>query len=99
MTRNGPGHHRGSPPVPAVVLGSALGPRTGPERAEQVVVEPGDRLHRDALGAGSRALTDVRATAEALTILLGDHVHHPVVALRLALRQQPEVGDLRGGEE
>src|SRR4051794_20831868 len=60
----------------------------GPECAEQVVVEPRDGLHRDALGAGRGALTDVGAATEALAVLLGDHVDHPVVALGLALGEQ-----------
>src|SRR3954447_11383866 len=88
----------GSPPA-FVRSDSALRSRSRPESTEQVVVEPGDGLHRDALRAGGGALTDVGATAEALPVLLGDHVDHPLVALRLALREQAEVSDLRGGEQ
>src|SRR6476661_4258570 len=40
----------------------------------EVPVEPGDHVERDLLGAGGRALTDVRAAAEALGVVLGDHV-------------------------
>ncbi len=59
--------HRGKP-------GAGPSSRSGPsvlalgERAEEVAVEPGDRLERDALGAGRRALADVGAAAEALVV-------------------------------
>src|SRR4051812_11317231 len=43
-----------------------LGASAGAQRAEQVVVQPRDGLHRDALRAGEGALADVRAAAEAL---------------------------------
>src|SRR4051794_8343148 len=66
--------------------GGQRGPLTlrtgaGAQGAEQVVVQPRDGLHRDALRAGEGALADVGAAAEALGVLLGDHVDHPVVAL------------------
>ncbi len=47
------------------------------QRAEQVAVEPRDGLERNAFGADRGALADVGAAAEALLVVLGDHVDHP----------------------
>jgi hypothetical protein len=66
---------------------------------EQVAVHPGDHRQRDALGADRGADPGVGAAAEALGVHLLHHRGHPVVALGLALRHQPEVGDLRRGEQ
>ena len=68
--RTGPRHHT------PCAAGQLFGADPCAQGAEQVVVEPGDRLHRDALGAHRLALADVGAAAEALGVLLGDHVEH-----------------------
>src|SRR5512132_1607789 len=67
--------------------------------ADQVPVEPRDRLQGYGLWADSSALTDVGAAAESLRIMLSHHADHPGVTLGLALRQQSQVSDLRGGEQ
>src|SRR3954471_10756708 len=69
------------------------------ERFAQVLVQAGDHVERDLLGAGRGALADVGAAAEALVVVLGDHVDDPGVTLGLALRKLAEVGDLRAHEE
>ena len=56
-------------------------------------------LDADFLRAGGFALVLVGAVAEALGVHLADHRQHALVALRLALRQVPEVGNLGGDEE
>src|SRR4051812_45436153 len=69
------------------------------ERFAQVLVELGDHVERDLLGAGRGALADVGAAAEALVVVLGHHADHPVVPLGLSLRELAEVGDLRTHEQ
>ena len=64
--------------------------RLPPVVARQVVaVERGDHVERDLLRAGHRALADVGAAAEALGVVLLDHVDHAFPPLGLALRQLP----------
>src|SRR6478672_7482929 len=70
-----------------------------PQRRPQVLVELRDDVERDLLGARRGALTDVRAAAEALVVVLRDHAEHAGVPLGLALRQLTEVGDLRAEEQ
>ena len=84
-----------------VGVGSAkgVGLEAGAQGVAEVEVEVADRVQGDALGAYRGALADVRAATEALGVLLGDHRDHPAVTLGLALRQQAQVGDLRGGEQ
>src|SRR5688500_9164649 len=65
----------------------------------EVLVELRDHVERDLLGAGRGAGADVGAAAEALVVVLGDHVDHALVALGLALGQEAEVGDLGAHEE
>ena len=65
---------------------------TVPQGGAQVGVELGDHVERDLLGAGRGALADVGAAAEALVVVLGDHVDHAGVALGLALRQHRRGG-------
>src|SRR4029079_14010460 len=67
-------------------------------RHPEVPVQMGDDVERALLGAGRRALPGVGAAAEALEVVLTDHVHHAGVALRLPLGELAEVGDL-GAEE
>ena len=47
-----------------------------PHGRAQVLVQLGDHVERDLLGAGGRALTDVGAASEALVVVLRDHVDH-----------------------
>ena len=57
-------------------------------RRDEVAVQLGDGLQRDALRAHRGAFADVGAVAEAQLVHLGDHVEHARVALGLALGQQ-----------
>ena len=68
------------------------------DRRTQVAVELGDHVEGDLLGARGGALADVGAAAEALVVVLADHVDDPAPALGLALGHLAEVGDL-GAEE
>ena len=60
--------------------------------ADQVPVEPRDRLERDLLWADGCAFTDIGAATEPLCVMLGHHADHPGVTLGLALRQQSRDG-------
>ena len=68
-------------------------------RAEVVAIHAGDRVDADLLRARLLALAVQRAAAEMLEVHLLHHRERASVALRLALRQDAEVGHLRGGEE
>ena len=65
----------------------------------EVAVHPRDDVDADLLRARRLALAEVRAVAEALGVHLRDHRERTAVALGLALRQEAEVRDLRGGEQ
>src|ERR1700726_1920650 len=64
-----------------------------------VAVELADDVLRDLLGAGRGALAGIGAAAEAQFVVGLQHVEHPGVALRLALRQEAQMGDLRAEEQ
>lgn len=65
----------------------------------EVLVEHRNELDRDVLRAGRLAFTNVRASAEALIVMLTNHVECAGGALGLALREESKVNNLRGCEE
>lgn len=56
-------------------------------RTHQVAVQAADDVERDALGARSRALTNVGAATEAFSVHLLNHAEHTRVAFSLTLRK------------
>lgn len=66
---------------------------------DQIPVEPSDGLQRNLLRADSGAFTDIGAAAETFHIVLSHHANDPGIALRLALSQQTEMGDLRRSKQ
>ena len=64
-----------------------------------VAIQTGDVIDADFLGAGGFALVLVGAVTKALGIHLADHGEDTFLTLRLALRQMPEVGNLRRDEQ
>src|SRR5205814_7329855 len=66
---------------------------------EKVSMHARDGVDADLLRARRLTFAEERAAAECLEIHLRDHVQRAPVALRLTLRQQSEVRDLRGGKE
>ena len=65
---------RGRPP--ALVGAAVRRSVTVLDRGAEVLVELRDHVERDLLGAGGGAGADVGAAAEALVVVLGDHVDH-----------------------
>lgn len=73
-------------------------PAAGPFGAEKIPVHPGNDVDLDPLGADRFAFAHVGAASEQLGIGLRHHGHHALVALRLALWQQPQVRDFGAHE-
>src|SRR5262245_24123418 len=68
-------------------------------RLQEVAVQPGDDVERDALRADGLALAVVGAAAEAERVHHGDHAADPQQPLGLSLRQERELGHLGAGEQ
>src|SRR5207248_4006153 len=66
---------------------------------DEVAVELRDVLDRDFLRARGLALVDVGAVPEPLAVVRRHHRPHPLLPLRLPLRQLRQVAHLRGEEE
>src|SRR5207245_10199192 len=62
-------------------------------RHDEIAIHPGDEIEGNLFRADGLALSVHRAAAEVLLHDL-DHSENPLVALRLALRKEPEMGDL-----
>src|SRR5258708_1899056 len=70
-----------------------------PARGDVIVVHAGDHADLDLLGTYGFAFADVGAASEAFDVVLHHHAEGTAIALRLALRQNAEMRDLRGGEQ
>src|SRR5512133_443456 len=66
---------------------------------DEVRVHAGDRIDADLLWARLLALAEPGAAAEELGVHLRDHAERAAIPLGLPLREEAQVGDLRGREE
>src|SRR5690606_18161248 len=72
---------------------------SGCRSAKVIAIHAPDYVNADLLGAGFLTLAEQSAAPEAFRIHLLDHGNRPAIALRLPLRQEPQVRDLRARKE
>src|SRR5580692_911678 len=78
-------------------LAASLAPAEA--RADKIAIHPRNHFERNLFRTRRLAFANVAAAPEALCVKLANHLQRSLIPFRLALRQQPQMRDLRAGEQ